>query len=71
MCVQILREERKRILERRQGVEMEQMKQETVQALMRVDETKVQNLELALGSSYLHDFFLHVLYSVVDTLCDC
>lgn len=48
VCVQILREERKRILERRQGVEMEQMKQETVQALMRVDETKVQNLELAL-----------------------
>ncbi|KAG0284020.1 hypothetical protein BGZ96_011623 [Linnemannia gamsii] len=47
VCVQILRDERKRILERRQGVEMEQMKQETVQGLLKVEETKIQNLELA------------------------
>ncbi|KAG9071654.1 hypothetical protein KI688_005867 [Linnemannia hyalina] len=48
VCVQILREERRRILERRQGVEMEQMKQETTQALLKVEEAKVQNVELAL-----------------------
>lgn len=48
VCVQILREERRRILERRQAVEMEQMKQETAQAFLRVEETKIQNVELAL-----------------------
>ncbi|KAG0059955.1 hypothetical protein BGZ89_012670 [Linnemannia elongata] len=48
VCVQILREERRRILERRQAVEIEQMKQETAQAFLRVEETKIQNVELAL-----------------------
>ncbi|KAF8946755.1 hypothetical protein BGZ47_011499 [Haplosporangium gracile] len=47
VCAQILRDERRRILERRQGVEIEQMKQETIQALLKVEETKVQSLELA------------------------
>lgn len=64
MCVQMLREERRRILERRQGVEMELMKQDTAQAFMKVDETKVQNLELALGSSYLFAFLLCAFCSV-------
>jgi hypothetical protein len=56
VCVQILRDERKRILERRQGVEMEQMKQETALALLKVEETKVQNLELATGNPILFLF---------------
>ncbi|KAF9904127.1 hypothetical protein EC991_003004 [Linnemannia zychae] len=47
VCTQILREERKRILERRKGVEMEQMKQDTAQALLKVEESRVQGLELA------------------------
>ncbi|KAF9154188.1 hypothetical protein BG015_001645 [Linnemannia schmuckeri] len=47
VCAQILRDERRRILEKRQGVELEQMKQETVQALLKVEESKVQSLELA------------------------
>ena len=51
VCVQILREERRRTLERRREVEMEQMKHETAQALLKVEETRVQNVELALGSS--------------------
>lgn len=50
--MQILRDERKRILERRQGVEMEQMKQETVQGLLKVEKTKIQNLELATGNPF-------------------
>ncbi|KAF9122541.1 hypothetical protein BGW39_009688 [Mortierella sp. 14UC] len=47
VCGQILREERRRILERRRGVEMEQMKQDTAQALLKVEETRVQGLEIA------------------------
>ncbi|KAG0203224.1 hypothetical protein BGX33_009246 [Mortierella sp. NVP41] len=46
-CAQILRDERKRILDRRQAIEMEEMKQETAHTLLKVEETKVHSLELA------------------------
>ncbi|KAF9919755.1 hypothetical protein FBU30_010590 [Linnemannia zychae] len=46
-CAKILRDERRRIMERRQGVELELLKQETAQALLKAEETSVQNRELA------------------------
>ncbi|KAK3813727.1 MAG: hypothetical protein J3R72DRAFT_61137 [Linnemannia gamsii] len=47
VCAQILRDERKIVLERRRGVEVEQMKQDTAQALLKVEEVKMQGLDLA------------------------
>ncbi|KAG0250343.1 hypothetical protein BG011_008417 [Mortierella polycephala] len=46
-CVASLRQERQRLLERRQAIEIELMKQETADIQLRVEDKRIQNLEMA------------------------
>ncbi|KAF9966687.1 hypothetical protein BGZ70_001586 [Mortierella alpina] len=46
-CVQSLREERKRLMERRQAIEIELMRQDTAEIELRAEEKRIHSLELA------------------------
>ncbi|KAF9282293.1 hypothetical protein BGZ68_006079 [Mortierella alpina] len=46
-CVQSLREERKRLMERRQAIEIELMKQDTAEIELRAEDKRIHSLELA------------------------
>ncbi|KAF9358361.1 hypothetical protein BGX26_001950 [Mortierella sp. AD094] len=53
LCVQSLRDERKRLLERRQAMELEWMKQETAEMHVLAEEKRLQHLELATETAGL------------------
>ncbi|KAF9986111.1 hypothetical protein BGZ75_002230, partial [Mortierella antarctica] len=46
-CVQSLREERKRLMERRQAIEIELMRQDTAEIELRAEDKRIHSLELA------------------------
>ncbi|KAF8982390.1 hypothetical protein BGZ46_001352 [Entomortierella lignicola] len=53
VCVQNLRDERKRLLERRQGIELEMIKLETAEINVMAEEKRLQQLELATEATGL------------------
>ncbi|KAG0001556.1 hypothetical protein BGZ80_000607 [Entomortierella chlamydospora] len=53
ICVQGLRDERKRLLEKRQAMELEWMKQETVEMQLSAEEKRLHHLELATETAGL------------------
>ncbi|KAI1317606.1 hypothetical protein EDD11_008176 [Mortierella claussenii] len=52
-CVQNLRDERKRLLDRRQAMELEFMRQETAEMQLRAEEKRLQHLETAAETATL------------------